>query len=147
MNALESETFDKYRKVEERIEKMKLRLEKVMSQMDTLCSLYTDVLACRSPANNYALFLLERYLQLKIKAVRAGKLIELKTIDDFINCCKHHGVKAQRLLCEFYLHNFVLEEELEKNPSPFVGDVQFQAFISFVVNQLKWFKVHNTFQR
>ena len=36
---------------------------------------------------------------------------------------------------------------MEKNPSPFVGDVQFQAFISFVVNQLKWLKAHNTFQR
>ena len=113
MNTLESETFDKYRMTEERIEKMKLRLEKFMSQMDTLCSLYTNVLACISPANNYTLFLLERYLQLKIKATQAGKPIELKTIEDFINYCKHHGVKIQRLLCEFYLHNFVLEKELE----------------------------------
>jgi len=93
MNTSESETFNKYRKAEERIEKTKLRLEKVMGQMDTLCSLYTDVLACKSPTNNYTLFLLERYLQLKIKAVRAGKLIELKTIEDFIKCCKQHGVK------------------------------------------------------
>ena len=60
---------------------------------------------------------------------------------------KHHGVKVQSLLSEFYLHNFVLEEETEKNPSPFVGDVQFQVFISFAVNQLKWFKAHNMFQR
>lgn len=60
MNTLESETRDKYQKAEERIGKMKLRLENVMSQMDTICSLYTDVLACRSPADNYALFLLER---------------------------------------------------------------------------------------
>ena len=36
---------------------------------------------------------------------------------------------------------------MEKNPNPFVGDVQFQAFILFAVNQLKWFKPHNTFQR
>jgi len=85
MNASESKTLNKYRKAEERIEKMKLRLEKVMGQMDTICSLYTDVLTCRSLANNYALFLLERYLQLKIKSVRAGKPIELKTIEDFIN--------------------------------------------------------------
>ena len=70
---------------------MKLKLENIRSQTDTICSLYTDVLACRSPANNYALFLLERYLQLKIKVVRAGKPIELKTIEDFINCCKQHG--------------------------------------------------------
>lgn len=89
----------------------------------------------------------ERYLQLKIKVVKAGKPIELKTIKDFINCCKNHGIKVQRLLCEFYLRNFILEEEIEKNPSPFVGDVQFQVFISFIVNQLKWFKAHTTFHK
>ena len=36
---------------------------------------------------------------------------------------------------------------MEMNPSSFVGDVQYQAFISFVVNQLKWLKAYNTFQR
>lgn len=102
--------------------------------MDLLCSLYTDVLASRVPTKNYASFLLERYLQLKIKAVKAGKPIELKTVDDSINCCKHYGVKVHRLLCEIYLHNFILEEEMEKNPNPFVGDIQFQAFSSFAAN-------------
>ena len=101
-----------------------------MSQMDTLCSLYTDVLAYRAPAKNYDFFFMERYLQLKIKVVKAGVPIELKTIDDFINWCKHYGVKVQRFLCEFYLHNLVLDGEMEKNPSPFVGDIQLQAFIS-----------------
>lgn len=118
-----------------------------MNQMDILCSLYTDVLACRAPAKNYALFFLERYLQLKIKAVKAGVPIEIKTIDDFINCCKHYGVKVRKLLCEFYLHNLVLDGETEKNPGAFVGDIQLQAFISFAVNQIKWLKAYNIFQR
>jgi len=84
---------------------------------------------------------------LKAKATRAGKPIELRTIEYFINCYKKNVVKVQRLPFDFYRHNFVLENEVEKNPNTFVGDVQFQAFISFVVNQLKWFKSHNTFQR
>lgn len=88
MKKAKSENFDKCRKAKEKFEKTKLRLDKVIIQTYTLCSLYTDVLACISPANNYALFLLERYLLLKIKAVRAGKPIELKTIEDFINFCK-----------------------------------------------------------
>ena len=91
--------------------------------MDTLCSLYTDFIACRCPAKNYALFLLEIYLQLKIKAVRAGKSIELNTVDDFVKCYKLYGVKVQRLLCELYLHNLILENDIEINPSPFVGDI------------------------
>ena len=68
-------------------------------------------------------------------------------MEDFINCCKIHGVKVQRLLCEFYLHNFILDKEVDVNPSCFIGDVQFQVFISFVVNQLKWLKAYNLFQK
>ena len=33
------------------------------------------------------------------------------------------------------------------NPGPFVGDIQLHAFISFGVNQIKWLKAYNTFQR
>lgn len=51
------------------------------------------------------------------------------------------------MLCEFYLHNLVLDQETDLNPGPFVGDIQFQAFISFGVNQLKWLKAYNIFQR
>ena len=69
--------------------------------MDTLCSLYNDFLACRAPAKNYALFLLERYLQLKIKAIKAGAPIQINNVNGFIDCCKHYGVKVQRFLCEF----------------------------------------------
>ena len=115
--------------------------------MDTLFSLYIDILVCREPARNYALFLMEQYFQLKIKVVKAEAPIEINNIDDFINCCTHHGVKVHRLLCEFYLHNHVLDQETEQNPSPFVGDVQLQEFISFVVNQIKWLKAYNAFQR
>jgi len=84
---------------------------------------------------------------LNIKAVRARKTIELKTTEEFISCYKEHGAKVQRIICKFYLHNFLLEEELDKNPNPFVRDIQFQAFISFAVNQPKWFKAYNSFQR
>lgn len=134
-------------KAEEKVEKVTNRLDTVMSQMNTLCSLYIDVLACMAPTKNYALFFMERYLQLKIKVVKAGVPIELKTINDFIKCYKHYGVKSQRFLCEFYLHNLVLDGEMEKNPSPFVGDIQLWVFISFAVNQIKWLKAYNTFQR
>ena len=143
----EVEAHEKCRKAEEKADKVMNQLNLAYNRMDTLCSLYTDVLACRCLTKNYALFLLEIYLQLKIKEFRAGKSIELKTINDFVSCCKLYGVKVQRLLCEFYLHNLILENDCESNPIPFVGDVQYQAFISFVVNQLKWFKCYNFFQR
>ena len=119
----EAEAHGKWRKAEVKVDKVMNQLKLSYTQMDTLYSLYTDVLACRCLAKKYALFLLERYLQLKIKAVRAGKSIELKNIEDLVSCWKIYGIKVQRLLCEFYLHNLILENDYESNPSPFIGDV------------------------
>jgi hypothetical protein len=50
-------------------------------------------------------------------------------------------------LCELYLHNFILEENREENPNPFTGDIQFQAFLSFSKNQIRWAKSHKVFMK
>jgi hypothetical protein len=44
-----------------------------------------------------------------------------------------------------YFHNFILEEKREDNPGPFIGDIQFQAFLSFTQNQVRWGKAHKIF--
>ena len=58
----EAEAHEKFRKAEEKAKKVMNQLKLAQNWMDTLCSLYTDVLAYRCPAKNYDLFLLERYL-------------------------------------------------------------------------------------
>jgi hypothetical protein len=133
-------------KEQEEVTQVTYKLDTTIKQMNDLCSLYNNVLACRAPAKNYALFLLERYLQLQIKAVKAGTPIQINNVNDFIDCCRHYGVKVQRLLCELYLHDLVLSQETELNPGPSIGDIQFQAFISFGANQIKWLKAYDTFQ-
>jgi hypothetical protein len=102
-------------------------LEKIKS----IFSIYYDILACRAPANNYSLFLLERYLLLKVKAIRAGTPSEFATVSDFVSCFKEQDDAVKYFLCELYLHNFILEEKGDENPNPFTGDVQFHAFLSF----------------
>ena len=46
-----------------------------------------------------------------------------------------------------YFHNLFLEEDRDSNPSPFIGDIQFQAFMSFAKNQTRWAKAYNIFQK
>ena len=41
----------------------------------------------------------------------------------------------------------MLDQETERKLGPFVGDIQLQTFISFGVNQIKWLKAYNAFQR
>ena len=62
VNQSKSQSFEGWRKEQEKVAKVTRRLDTIIKQMDTLCSLYNDVLTCRAPAKNYALFLLERYL-------------------------------------------------------------------------------------
>ena len=76
-NLSESQAFEGWRKEQEKVAKVSHRLDVVIRQMDTLCSLYIGVLACRAPAKNYALFLMERYLQLKIRPSRQEPLYKL----------------------------------------------------------------------
>jgi hypothetical protein len=38
-----------------------------------------------------------------------------------------------------------LEDDRKNNLGPFIGDIQFQAFLSFSKNQVKWGKAHKNF--
>jgi hypothetical protein len=66
-----------------------------------------------------------------VKAIRIGKPISFSTVPEFISCFRDQEEKVQYLLCELYFRNFILEEERGDNPGPFIGDIQFQAFLSF----------------
>lgn len=65
INASKSEAFDKCRKEYEKVEKVKNMLNSVISRMDTLYSPYTDVLACRAPAKNYAFHFVRKVFTVK----------------------------------------------------------------------------------
>ena len=110
------------------------QVEQAKKQISTIFSLYNDVLSCRAPVTNYALFLTKRYLLLKVKAVRAGKSTTFRTIEEFFHCCNDQDEQVQCLLCELYMHKLFLEEDTGRNPSPIIGDVQLQAFLSFAKN-------------
>ena len=107
-------------------------MEKALEQIKETYDVYSDAINCRAPATNYTLFLLERYLLLRVKAIRAGKPISFSTVPEFISCFREQGKKVQYLLCELYFHNFILEEERRDTPGPFIGEIQFQAFLSFI---------------
>jgi hypothetical protein len=40
-----------------------------------------------------------------------------------------------------------LEDDRKNNPSPFIGDIQFEAFLSFTKNQDRWGKAHKNFTK
>jgi hypothetical protein len=145
MKAIEGETYDVLTRTQEKMKKVQTQLEKALEKIKELCDIYSDAINCRAPATNYTLFLLERYFLLRVKAIRAGKPISFSTVPEFISCFREQDEKVQYFLCELYFHNFILEDNREDNPDPFIGDIQFQAFLSFTQNQVRWGKAHKTF--
>ena len=86
MTTTEGETYAALTRAQEKIKKVQAQLEKSLEQIKEICDIYSDAINCRAPATNYTLFLLERYLLLRVKAIRAGKPISFSTVPEFISC-------------------------------------------------------------
>jgi hypothetical protein len=147
MSATENETFVELNRAKGKVKKVQGQLDGALEQIKEIFSVYSDIVACRAPATNYTLFLLERYLLLRVKAIRAGKPFEFTIVSDFVSCFREQEDGVQYFMCELYLHNFILGENRKENPNPFTGDIQFQAFLSFAKNQTRWAKAHKVFMK
>jgi predicted nuclease with TOPRIM domain len=101
MSATENETFAELTRAQGKIKKVQNQLEKDLEKIKEICDVYTDAIDCRAPATNYTLFLLERYLLLRVKSIRAGKPIKFTTVSEFVPCFREQEEKVKYFLCEF----------------------------------------------
>jgi hypothetical protein len=147
MSATDNETFVELNRTQGKVKKVQGQLDGALEQIKEICSVYSDIVVCRAPTTNYTLFLLEHYLLLRIKAIRVGKPFEFTIVSDFVSCFREQEEGVKYFMCELYLHNFILGENKKENPSPFTGDIQFQAFLSFAKNQTRWAKAHKFFMK
>jgi hypothetical protein len=92
----------------DRLEAKLTQVQQALTQSREICDVYSDAINCRAPATNYTLFLLERYLLLRVKAIREVKPISFSTVPEFISCFKEQDEKVPYFLCELYFHNFIL---------------------------------------
>lgn len=88
MTTIESETYVELTRAQGKVKKVQTQLEKDLEQIKEICDVYSNAINCRAPATNYTLFLLEQYLLLRVKAIRAGKPISFSTVPVFISCFK-----------------------------------------------------------
>jgi len=62
----------------------------------------------------------------------------LKQGDDFLRAYYASNEDDQYLLCELYLHDFLLSGDTKFHPGVYIGDIQLHAFISLLRNQVHW---------
>jgi hypothetical protein len=75
-------------------------------------------------------------------AIKEDKTCSFDTTISFLKTFFQRSLADQHLLCELYLHEYVLFGERKFNLSHYVGDIQLRDFTSFVSNQEKWKASH-----
>ena len=81
---------------------------------------------------------MERLTWFQIKSIIEGKPHAVLQLADFVKTFVVASTKDQHLLCEAYFHNEAIPENMLLNINPLVGDIEIQAFISFLYNQILW---------
>ena len=65
---------------------------------------------------------------------------------EFLESIQESDLHRQHLMCELYIHDFILETKQKFNVGHFLGDIQLRDFLSFMLNQMKWDLAFTTFE-
>ena len=109
-------------------------------------SLAQEVMECHPPASSYALFLHEQFIFFYLESIKKEISHEIEDGVQFLQILRAHDLETQNLMCELYMHGYLLHENKEFNPVPYVGDIHLRALTSNTLNQISWQKTSNTFE-
>lgn len=126
------------------------QLEKQVAELkvdkEQMFNLVQEVMACRPPASCYSLFLHERFLLFCMESIKNEISYEIEDGVQFLRILRSRDVPTQHLMCEFYLHGYLLRLDKDFNPVPYVEDIHLRALTSYAFNQIHWQKACNTFE-
>jgi hypothetical protein len=121
----------------------KKQKEDLKSKLLLMFDLVQKLLATRKPSQNYSLFPIERLAFFQMKEIKNGRPYAVFKLEDFVQTFAEASTTDQHLLCQLYLHNEAIPENIRLNLNPLVGDIQIRALASFLANQIMW---KNAFQ-
>ena len=100
-------------------------------------TLSQELLGTRVPSSSYPVFLFEKFIWFKLRAVKEGIPYELATSNKFLETFMESEFEEKNFLCEPYLHDLAYPLDRHSNPIPFSGDVQLRDFCS-ISNHVQW---------
>lgn len=106
------------------------------AKLDTIASMAPELIQCRAPPRVYALHLKENYLSFKLNHIVRDLSPSLDTSEEFYSVYQTSPTTVKNLLCEFYLHNYVVTSNNEWNPLLYIGDIHIKALMSWVQNEI-----------
>ena len=87
------------------------------------------MLECRPLARTCTMFLKGQWHKNQITHLAKFLKFNLDTPKDFLNAYQGCNMEEKALLCDFYLHDLVLQHPYNWNHNPYVGDVKLMAFL------------------
>lgn len=129
-----------------KVEQLERQVAELKADKEQILNLAQEVMSCRPPASSYSLFLHERFLFSCLESIKKEISHEIEDGVQFLQILRAHGVPTQRLMCELYMHEYLLRVDREFNLVPYVGDIHLSTLTSYTFNQISWQKAYNTFE-
>lgn len=89
----------------------------------------------------------EKYLSFKLSKIVSGLNPSIDTLIECSNAYRIGSPKMKNLLCDFYLHNYVVTQDQDWYPLLYVGDIQLRAFMSWVQIEIIWGQQYNAYRK
>ena len=71
---------------------------------------------------------------------------EFKNAQDFYNVYQTFPSWQKNLLCELYLHYFIIPHEIEWNPLLYIGDIHLRVLMSWMYNKTNYDRQLNAYR-
>lgn len=114
--------------------------------MNKALKLVDQAIAYRPPPRVYAMYLKEQFLLFQLMMTMRNIDCEFKSAQDFYNVYQIVPSWKKNLLCELYLHNFIIPQETKWNPLFYIGDVHLRAFMSWMHNKTNYDRQVDTYR-
>jgi len=118
------------------MEQIEKQVAELKADKEQMFNLVQEVMACHPPASCYSLFFHECFLLFYMESVKNKISYEIEDDIQFLWIMRSHDVPTQHLMCEFYLHGYLLSLDRDFNPVPYVEDIHLRAHTSYAFNQI-----------
>lgn len=115
-----------------KIEKKDTKIVALKDKVDNVVALVHQMMASKTPPRVYALHLKERHISFKLSRVISGLGPSIETPREFFQACQSSPLEVKNLLCELYLHNYVVPNDHDWNPLIYIGDIYLKEFMSWI---------------
>ena len=114
----------------EEIADLREQLGSQKQRMDYTLKLDDQALSCRPLPRFYALFLKEQFILFQLMLTLKDINAEFKSAQEFYGLYQTLPSWQHNLLCELYLHNFIIPLETQWNPLLYIGDIHLRSLMS-----------------